>query len=99
MADDRDARIAQLEAEVRQLRAADRAREATLVDKAEHYKAALDEAHELQTATMSILRIIASSPVDLDRLDNPLQSILNEAARLCDAEHSHIVQPNWSTGK
>src|SRR5688572_9303811 len=64
MADDA-ARIAQLEAELRQAR-----------DE-------VTEAREQQTATAEILRVIASSPTDLDTV---LDAIVTSAARLCDAD-------------
>jgi len=74
MADDRDARIAQLEAEVRQLR-------------------------EQQAATAEILGVIASSPTDPDSVGNTLQSIIEVAGQLCDAEHGQIVQLDESDGR
>ena len=56
MADDRDARIAQLEAEVAALREI----EATLTDEVERLRPALAESLEQQTATAEVLRVIAS---------------------------------------
>jgi signal transduction histidine kinase len=63
VADD-EARIEQLEAEVRRLR-------------------------EQQAATAEVLRVIASSPTDLE---SALQSILESAAALCDAPGGLILQ-------
>src|SRR4051794_31095068 len=77
MTDDRDARMAQLEAEVASLRA-----------DAERRDRALAEALEQQTATAEVLGVIASAPTDLERV---LQTIVDTAARLCNAQ-SAIVQ-------
>src|SRR3954451_8885662 len=71
MADDLHARIAQLEAELRQ------AREENDVLRAER-----GEALEQQTATSEILRSIASASEDLQSL---LTRLLASATRLCDA--------------
>src|SRR5581483_2701129 len=78
MADDRDARIAQFEAAL----ASARQREAALV-------AELAESREQQVATAEVLRVIASSPTDLETV---LQAILDAAASLCDAEHGILFQ-------
>jgi hypothetical protein len=64
MADDRDARIAQLEVELRRARADN---------------AAL---REEQTASAEILRVIASSPADLQRV---LNTVADSAVGLCEA--------------
>jgi len=78
MADDRDVRIAQLEAEVRRLRdeqAADRAEIAGIRDE--------------QAATAEVLRVIASSPTDLQAA---LDAVAENAARLCGASDALIVR-------
>src|SRR4051812_6395846 len=74
MADDRDTRIAQLEARNAALR-------------------------EQQAATAEILGVIASSPTDVVSVDNTLQSIIEVAGRLCDAEHGQLVQLRESDGR
>jgi transcriptional regulator with GAF, ATPase, and Fis domain len=70
MADDRDARIAQLEAENAALRERDEQRNRVLA-----------EALEQQTATAEVLRVIASAPNDVQRA---LGMIAQTAARLCN---------------
>ena len=64
MADDRDARIAQLEAEL----AASRERETTLEDAVQRLRPALALSQEQQTAVSEVLRVIASFPTDLQRV-------------------------------
>src|SRR5215207_4212463 len=88
MADDA-VRIAQLEAElhrVHELHIAEiaslRQREATLVGEAEHRGRALTEASEQQTATREILRVIASSPTEVQPV---LDAIVASATRVTDA--------------
>jgi GAF domain-containing protein len=71
MADDRDARIAQLEAELQALRQ----REAALAG-------ALAESHEQQRVTAEILRVLASSPSDVQSV---LDMVVQRAMRLSDS--------------
>src|SRR5215213_8692221 len=78
MADDRDARIAQLEAEL-----------ATLQTEVGRLRPALSEALEQQTAIAEVLRIIASSPADASVV---LQAIIDSAARLCQADGGVILR-------
>ena len=84
MADDA-ARVAQLEAELRELRALYAAAQADL----EHRDHDLSESLEQQTATSEVLRVIAASPTALDAV---LQAILSAGARLCDAESGLLLQ-------
>jgi GAF domain-containing protein len=76
MADDRDARIAQLEAE-----------NAALSDRAVQAETALAESLEQQTATAGVLGVIAASPADLQRV---LDTIAESAARLCHVENAAV---------
>jgi signal transduction histidine kinase/putative methionine-R-sulfoxide reductase with GAF domain len=56
----------------------------------------LNEALEQQTATAEVLRVIASSPADLERV---LTAICETAVRLCDASHVSIQQPRERDGR
>ena len=90
MADDRDARIAQLEAELRQrdyaLAEAEQRIDSLVVD-AERRDRALAEALEQQTATAEVLRIIAASPAELPHV---LEAIASVAARLTHSDGGGI---------
>ena len=89
---DAAARIEQLCAQLRQARdeiASLGGEKATLVNEAKHREHALAEALEQQTATAEILRVIASSPMDLTGV---LDSIIRSAAQLTDADFSTIMQ-------
>jgi hypothetical protein len=75
MPDDRDARIAELEAELHRSRSdADAWRM-----EAERGRRALSEVLEQQTATAGVLRVIAASPTDAQRV---IDAIIETAARL-----------------
>jgi len=77
MADDPYARIARLEAEVASLRS-----------EVGRLRPALAEALEQQTATADILRVIASSPTDVDVV---LDTIARTAAHLCATDDVTIL--------
>src|SRR4051812_20594339 len=85
MADDRDARIAQLEAE----NAALSRREDVAVVRAVRAESSLAEELERQTATSEILRVSAGAPTDLDRV---LDMIAESAARLCACENVSVYR-------
>ena len=99
MADDRDARIAQLEAELRRsqnLLAASRAevallseRNAALIADVDRHDRALTEVSEQHRGASEILRAIGSSATDLRAV---LQTVATNAARLCDAADAQIFQ-------
>src|SRR5687767_13457385 len=92
MADDRDARIAHLEAELRRAGAevdALREREALLVSQVEKRDGALSEALEQETATAEILRVIASTPSNRAEV---LDALVDSAKRLCGAEVASVAR-------
>src|SRR5262245_13987573 len=94
MADDRDARIAQLEAE----NAALRERDSDLRNEVQHVRSALSEALAQQTATSEILRAIAASSRDarpvLDDVLESARGLTHSSAALVfrrDDDHLRIV--------
>jgi two-component system, NtrC family, sensor kinase len=86
MADERDARIAQLEAEL----AAVRADRDALAGEVHRLRPALAEALEQQTATAEVLRVIASSPTNLKSV---LDATVASALRVLDVDVAIISQP------
>ena len=88
MADDRDERIAQLEAEV----VAAQQREGVATDRAVRAEAERDEALAQQTATADILRLIATSPTTSQPV---LEAVAQRTRQFSD---SHIVVVNIHEG-
>jgi hypothetical protein len=98
-ADDASAAVERLQAELQELQAryvtseaayaASERQNAALADELAARDRALAEAHEQQTATAEVLRVIASSPTDLE---NVLQTIAQTAMRLCGAEGTALQQ-------
>src|SRR5262245_10117532 len=90
MANDRDARIAELEADVavlRQREAALVAENVTLRSDSEAHDRALAEALEQQTALAEVLRVMAESPTEARRV---LDAVAERALRLCVATHASL---------
>ena len=104
-ADDATAAVERLQAELRETQeryaasqaalAASEHERATLAEELASRDAALAEAHEQQAATSEVLRVIAASPANLDAV---LQTLVETAARICDAPSSVIVQVRESDG-
>src|SRR4051794_9459894 len=78
MADDRDARIAQLEADV-----------ARLSSQLERSRDEASTARAEQAATAEVLRVIASSPTDLPQV---LARLTTTAVRVCGADAGSLYQ-------
>src|SRR5689334_5275495 len=92
MADDRDARIAQLEAELAAIRGREAALEAQVVG-LERDKSSLvaerDEALKQQTASSEILRVIAAFSTHIQTV---LDTVVEKAARLCGATDAIMLR-------
>ena len=86
------ARIAQLEAELRQACeeiGSLRQRETDLVGEVERHAQARAEAVDQQIATAEVLRVIASSPTDLQAV---LDAVAERAVRVCNADDAQIFR-------
>jgi signal transduction histidine kinase len=84
------AKQAQTITELRQQLAESLERESATAKELEDCKRQLTEALEQQTATSEILRVIASSPTDLQPV---LDVVAENAAKLCDAIDGVILRP------
>jgi len=69
---------------------------ARLFSALEQRNAALTQALDQQTATAEVLRVIASTPTDLDRV---LEAIIEAAARLCEAPSGALMQLRERDGR
>ena len=99
MADDPYARIAELEAELGQARAetaALRERELLLMGEVEQRDNALVEAREQQMATAEVLRVIASSPKDVQRV---LEAVTLNARRVSGSSSAGIRLREGNTSR
>jgi GAF domain-containing protein len=79
----------QTNAELRQQLAACMQREGAMAKELQDRNRRLTEALEQQTATSEILRVIASSPSDIQPV---LELVAENAARLCDATDAAIIR-------
>ena len=88
MTDDANASVESMQAELRELRQIRALYEASRAE-SEHRDRALSESLEQQRATAEVLRVIASSPTDLQPV---LDAIVASAQRLTDADTSILLR-------